>query len=70
LPDDLEINAKIFMDGNISEANDIIPFYPGIFFFNGRRKASASFTDDFKLSYVAKRFSELERNSSSETPCR
>jgi hypothetical protein len=26
LPNDLEIDTKIFMDGNISEANDILPF--------------------------------------------
>ena len=49
LPDDLEIDTKIFMDGNVSEANDIIPLYFGILLLYGRRNAGTRLTDDFEL---------------------
>ena len=49
LPDDLEIDTKIFMDGNISEANNIIPLYLGILLFFGRRNAGTRLTNDLEL---------------------
>ncbi len=37
------------MDGNISEPNDILPFYFRILVFYGRRNACAGFTNDLNL---------------------
>jgi hypothetical protein len=49
LPNDLEIDAKIFMDGNISKANNILPFYFWILLLYRRRNACAGFADDLNL---------------------
>jgi hypothetical protein len=61
LPDDLEVDAKIFMDGNISEATDILPFNLRILVFYWCGNACACFADDLNLPdlMVAKHFSEL-----------